>query len=86
MTSRQQTALPDREIILARLKQLTPQQQAEVMDFIDFLGTRPSGSPLEQHLRAAATSEVDLQDVRRRLANMTGSMSDTVRRLRDERG
>jgi len=78
---------PGRELLLEKLEALTPQQQHEVLDFIDFLRTRrPAGSPLEQYLRTLETGDIDLQDVRRRLANIPGSMADTVRALRDERG
>jgi hypothetical protein len=77
---------PDREHLLAKWKALSPQQRLEVLDFIDFLSTRPpTDSLLEQYLRARATDDVDVQDLRRRLAKIPGNMSDTVRALRDER-
>lgn len=78
---------PDRELLLAKLEALTPWQQSEVHDFIDFLRTRTAADPpLVQHLQAQGANDVDLQDVRRRLANIPGTMSETVRALRDERG
>ena len=84
-TPRRPSSLDD-QAMLARLRALTPRQQAEVVDFIDFLSTRPTGSPLEQHLQAIATPEEDPRAVRKRLAKMSGSMAETVRALRDERG
>jgi hypothetical protein len=60
---------PDREPLLAKWEVRSSQQQSEVLDLIDVLSTRtPTDSLLEQYLRARATDDVDVQDLRRRLA------------------
>ncbi len=73
--------------ILEKIKRLNHQQKTEVVHFIDFLNERKSeGLPLMQLLNATATPGIELQDVRKRLAKISGKMSETVRSLRDERG
>jgi hypothetical protein len=73
--------------ILEKIRQLEPQQIAEVMDFIDFLAERKSkGFALVQLLREAPGAGIGLEEVRKRLAKIQGKMSETVRELRDERG
>ena len=75
------------QAILEKLMRLEPQQVAAVVDFIDFLVQRhPKASPLVQWLQATAESRIGLAEVRRRLAKISGTMSETVRELRDERG
>jgi hypothetical protein len=73
--------------ILEKIKQLEPQQIAEVVDFIEFLAERrQKESPLVRFLKETSGPRVGLEEVRRRLAKISGKMSDTVRELRDERG
>jgi hypothetical protein len=43
-------------------------------------------SSVEQHLQTVDPSGTSLEEIRRRLSEITGRMSDTVRSLRDERG
>ncbi len=86
MNVQQREERPDSQAILAKLKRLTPQQKAEVLHFIDFVNTKPSGSSMAQQLQAAPAPSADFQEVRRRLAKIKGSMAETVRTLRDERG
>jgi hypothetical protein len=73
--------------ILERISRLEPQQLAEVIDFIDFLAQRKfKRPPLVQFLNETSGAGVDLEEVRRRLAKISGKMSEAVRELRDERG
>jgi len=73
--------------ILQRIRRLEPQQVADVVDFIEFLAERNKpASPLLQLLSQTAGSRVGLEAVRERLTKIQGTMSDTVRELRDERG
>lgn len=73
--------------ILEKVKRLEPQQIAEVVDFIEFLSERKQkGAPLMQLLNETIGAPLGLENVRRRLAKITGKMSETVRELRDERG
>jgi hypothetical protein len=75
------------QAILDKLKHLEPYQIAEVNDFIVFLTKRkPQVSPLVQLLSTTSGPRVGLEEVRRRLAKIPGTMSETVRELRDERG
>lgn len=73
--------------ILAKIRQLNPQELTEVMDFIDFLIMRqPKRLPLVQLMSETSGPETELVELRRRLAKISGKMSDTVREIRDERG
>jgi hypothetical protein len=73
--------------ILARISRLEPQQLAEVIDFIDFLAQRKfKRPPLVQFLNETPGAGVGVEEVRRRLAKISGNMSEAVRELRDERG
>ena len=75
------------QAILDKLKHLEPQQIAAVVDFIDFLAERkPQVSPLVQLLYTTSGPRVGIEEVQRRLAKIPGTMSETVRELRDERG
>jgi hypothetical protein len=73
--------------LLERIKQLSARQRAEVVDFIDFLVAKQSRSrPLLDAMQTAAPrTEVSLQDVRRRLSTIRGSMAATVNEMRDDR-
>lgn len=86
MNVRQRDEKLDNQTILSKLNRLTPRQKAEVLHFIDFMSTKSSVSPLVQRLQAASAPGVDLQEVRGRLAKIEGSMAETIRTLRDERG
>lgn len=77
---------PNREDLLNKLETLSPAQQSAVMAFIETLDSRSGGSALEQYLRERGDTDVDLEEVREQLSAIEGSMSDTVRTLRDERG
>ncbi len=73
--------------ILARIKQLEPQQIAEALDFIEFLAERKQKTaPLMRFLNETSGPQLGLENVRMRLAKIPGKMSETVRELRDERG
>jgi hypothetical protein len=73
--------------ILERISRLEPQQLAEVLDFIDFLAQKKfKRSPLVQFLNETPGAGVGLEEVRSRLAKISGKMSEAVRELRDERG
>ena len=73
--------------ILSRIKRLGPSQKAEVIDFIDFVSERRGRhGPLVRFLYKKAEGKKDLSDLRRSLAKIQGTMSSTVRALRDERG
>jgi hypothetical protein len=75
------------QAVLDRLKHLEPQQIAEVIDFIDFLAEkRQKVSPLVRLLYITSGPRVGLEEVRKRLAKIPGTMAETVRELRDERG
>ena len=75
------------QAVLDKLKYLEPQQIAEVIDFIDFLIERKQQQvPLVQWLYTTSEPRVGLEEVQRRLAKIPGTMSETVRELRDERG
>lgn len=76
----------DEQAILSKLKRLSPQQKTEVLNFIDFLSARMSPSSLEHHLQTTPAGGTTLEEVRRRLAKIEGSMSQTIRSLCDERG
>jgi hypothetical protein len=73
--------------ILEKVSRLEPQQLVEVMDFIDFLAQRKLKTPpLVRFLNETSGAGVGLEEVRRRLAKISGRMSEVVRELRDERG
>lgn len=73
--------------ILEKIRQLEPQQIAEVVDFIEVLTEKKQKkSPVVQFLNDMTGPGIGLEEVRRRLAKIPGKMSDTVRELRDERG
>jgi hypothetical protein len=73
--------------ILEKISRLEPQQLVEVIDFIDFLAQRQlKAPPLVQFLNETSGAVVGLEEVRRRLAKISGRMSEVVRELRDERG
>jgi len=73
--------------ILDKIRQLEPQQIAEVVDFIEFLTEKKKKtSPLLQFLDEISGPRIGLEEVRERLAKIPGKMSDAVRELRDERG
>jgi hypothetical protein len=75
-----------REALLDELATLSPAQRAEVMDFVEFLTSRSVRFPLEQYLCETGNGDIDLEEVRKQLSTIEGSMSDTVRILREERG
>lgn len=71
--------------ILKKLSRLEAQQIAEVLDFIDFLIERKSPKlPLVEGLTEILGPGVSLEEVRQRLAKISGNMSDSVRELRGE--
>ncbi|MBI4526974.1 MAG: hypothetical protein HY695_24525 [Deltaproteobacteria bacterium] len=73
--------------IVDKIKSLEPQQIAEVMDFIELLAEkRRKESPLVRFLNEAVGPEVRLEELRKRLAKIPGSMAGVVREQRDERG
>ena len=73
--------------ILGKIRQLDPQELAEVMDFIDFLITRrPQRHPLVQLMGESSGPDVELGELRRRLSKISGTMAETVCEGRDERG
>jgi hypothetical protein len=73
--------------ILEKIRQLEPQQIAEVVDFIEFLTEKKKKTPpLLQFLDEISGPRIGIEEVRGRLAKIPGKMSDTVRELRDERG
>lgn len=67
---------------------MSPQQYlAEIIAKLVFLITRqPKRLPLVQLMSETSRPEVELAELRRRLAKISGKMSDTVREIRDERG
>lgn len=72
--------------ILEKIQQLNPKQVAEVVDFIDFLVQKKSTPlPLLQLMNETSGPELDLYELRRRLASISGTMADTVQELRNER-
>lgn len=86
MNEKHERQVPSREALLDKLATLSPAQQSEVMDFIEFLTTCSVCSPFEQYLCETSNVDVDLEEVRKPLSTIDGSMSDTVRILREERG
>jgi hypothetical protein len=73
--------------IIERISRFEPRQLAEVIDFIDFLAQRKfKRPPLVQFLNETPGAGGGLEEVRRRLAKISGKMSEATRELRDERG
>ena len=57
------------------------------MDFIDFLITRrPQRHPLVQLMSESSGPDVERGELHRRLSKISGTMAETVRQGRDERG
>ena len=70
--------------IVEKMKNLEPQQIAEVMDFIEFLAEKKQKeSALGKFLTDSVGSAVRLEDVRKRLAKIPGRMADVVREQRN---
>ena len=76
------------ERLLDRLRILDPGTLAEVEDFVEFLFQK-KGKParrLLDRIRERALPSVTLEQVRADLSTITGSLSDVVTQLRQERG
>lgn len=72
--------------LLARIQRLDARQRAEVVDFIDFLMAKQSRErPLLDAMQKAPRTKISLQDVRRRLSTIRGSMAKTVSEMREDR-
>jgi hypothetical protein len=82
----QQSVSLDR--LINRLRALDAETLAEVEDFVEFLFQK-QGKParrLLDVLQEHALPAVTLDQVREELSTMTGSLSDVVTQLRQERG
>jgi hypothetical protein len=82
----QQSVALDR--LIDRLRTLDAETLAEVEDFVEFLFQK-KGKParrLLDVLRERALPSVTLEQVREDLSTITGSLSDVVTQLRQERG
>lgn len=78
--------MPAEQELLKKIKQLDERQRAEVIDFVDFLmAQRASGDVLLDTMQDEANPTVSIEEVRRRLSTIKGSMADTVSNLRDDR-
>ena len=78
--------MPAEQELLKKIKQLDERQRAEVIDFVDCLmAQRASGDVLLDTMQDEANSTVSIEEVRRRLSTIKGSMADTVSNLRDDR-
>lgn len=76
------------ERLVDRLRGLDEEALAEVNDFVEFV-CHKKGRKKEQlldFLRARALPSVTLEQVRADLATISGSLSDVVTELRQERG
>jgi hypothetical protein len=76
------------ERLIDRIRSLDGETLAEVEDFVEFLFQR-RGKPARRLLdvvRERALPSVTLEQVREDLSTITGSLSDVVTQLRQERG
>jgi hypothetical protein len=76
------------ERLIDRLRTLDKETLAEVEDFVEFLFHKREkpATPLLDVLRERALPSVTLEQVREDLSTITGSLSDVVTQLRQERG
>lgn len=76
------------EQIVDRLRELDEETLGEVGDFVEFVCQKKGkkGKKLRDFLHARALPSVTLEQVRTDLATITGSLSDVVTELRQERG
>ena len=76
------------EQIMDRLRELDEETLAEVSDFVEFICRKKEkrGKRLLDFLRERALPSVTLEQVRADPATITGSLSDVVTELRQERG
>jgi hypothetical protein len=76
------------ERLLDRIRTLEAETLVEVEDFVEFLlqKKRKPGRRLLDRLRERALPSVTLEQVRADLSTITGSLSDVVTQLRQERG
>ena len=76
------------ERMLDRLRTLDAETLAEVEDFVEFLFQKKGkpGRSLLDRLRERSLPSVTLEQVRADLSTITGSLSDVVTQLRQERG
>jgi hypothetical protein len=75
------------ERLVDRLRELDEETLAEIGDFVEFVcQKKKKEKKLFDFLRARALPSVTLEQVRADLATITGSLSDVVTELRQERG
>jgi len=76
------------EQIMDRLRELDEETLVEVNDFVEFVCQKKEkkGKRLLDFLRERTLPSVTLEQVRADLATITGSLSDVVTELRQERG
>lgn len=76
------------ELLMDRLCELDEEARAEVGDFVEFLCQRrgEKGKGFLEYLRERALPSVTLEQVRADLATITGSLSEVVTQMRQERG
>ncbi len=76
------------ERLIDRLRELDEEALAEVGDFVEFVCQKKEkkGKKLLDFLRERALPSITLEQVRTDLAAITGSLSDVVTELRQERG
>ncbi len=76
------------EQIMDRLRELDEETLVEVNDFVEFVCQKKEkkGKRLLDFLRERALPSVTLEQVRADLTTISGSLSDVVAELRQERG
>ena len=76
------------ERLIDRIRELDEETLAEVEDFVEFLFQKQGKSvtTLMDVVRERALDSVTLEQVREDLSTITGSLSDVVTQLRQERG
>jgi hypothetical protein len=76
------------DVLVNRLGELDEEDRAVVGDFVEFLcqRKRKKGKGLLEYLRERALPSVSLEQVRADLATITGSLSEVVTQMRQERG
>ena len=65
--------------VVEKIKGLEAEQIAEVLDFIEFLTEKKRETPIAQFLKETVGPAIRLEQLRARLATITGQMSDVGR-------
>ena len=76
------------ERLIDRIRSLDEKTLEEVEDFVEFLFQKKgkTANTLSDIVRERALASVTLEQVREDLSSITGSLSDVVTQLRQERG